>query len=213
MVKDSFLDTNVIINYVNFDEKFYKKITKKCYEYILQKHGKFILCIAVVNELYEIMKKRSRIHRAVLKMIENKNPNINDFLPSKEIPIAKKLYIQFKDENLEVLQREFSNERKIFEIKIEQFLKTNIDEKVVPLNQIDINLVNRIHDIIPNHADCKILASALQLQINRGLFLFVTADAKDLDPNGYEYLKEHFEINYPDEEYKFPELLNLIFTN
>jgi len=53
----------------------------------------------------------------------------------------------------------------------------------------------------------------LQLQSKRDIFLFVTADGNDFDPNGYEYLKEHFEINYPKEKYKFPELLNLMFTD
>ena len=66
-------------------------------------------------------------------------------------------------------------------------------------------MVNKIHDIISNHADCKILASALQLQKIREPFLFVTADGKDLAPNHYDFLKDHFKINYPKEGYLFPD--------
>jgi len=213
MAKDSFLDTNIIINYVNFDENFYKKITKKCYDYIIQKNGKFILCLAVVNELYKIIKKRSRIHKTVLKLTEDEHFDPKTLLSSKEIPVAKKLYLQFKDKDPNILFKEFLNERKIFEMKIEQFLKREVDDRVIPLNQIDHDLVNKIHEIIPNYADCMILASALQLQKTREIFLFVTADGKDLDPNSYEYLKEHLKINYPTKDYKFPELLNLIFRD
>lgn len=213
MKRDNFLDTNIIINYVNFDEKFYKKITKKCHDYILQNNGKIILCFAVVNELYDIMKKRSKINKIVLQMIGKNDITLSESLPKKEIPFAKKLYLQFKKDNLKKLGKLFLKEESIFETKIELFLKSNVDEKVIPIEQIDNELINKIHEIIPNHADCKILASAIQYQNTRTIFLFVTADGKDLDPNGYKYLKESFEINYLDEKYKFPELLNLMFTD
>jgi DNA-directed RNA polymerase subunit F len=145
--------------------------------------------------------------------MKNRDFLLEKNLSLRDVPFAKKLYEQFKDEDSEKISLEFANQRHLSEIKIEKFLKTQLDEKVVPINQIDNNLVNKIYDIIPNHADCKILASAMQLQSTRAIFLFVTADGKDLDPNGYEYLKEHFEINYSEEKYKFPEFLNLMFTN
>lgn len=214
MDKDSFLDTNIIFSYSNYNNQS-KEIVKKCYFYIINKKSKFIVCEAVLDELEKIRKKRARIHIGVIKKIENPEYSLEEsFLISKrDIPFAKKLYEKFKNYGLEKTSNFLRLDRRNSEVRIDKFLHTKVNERVIPLEQIDNTLVNKIHDIILNHADCKILASALQFQSTRAIFLFVTADEKDLDPNGYEYLKEHFEINYSNEKYKFPELLNLMFTN
>jgi len=214
MGKDSFLDTNIIFSYSNYNEQS-KEVAKKCYFYIINKKSKFIVCGAVLDELERIRKKRARIHIEVTKKIENPEYSLEEsFLISKrDIPFAKQLYEKFKSYNSKEISNFFKLDRKHSEVKVDKFLHTIVDEKVIPLEQININLVSKIHDIIPNHADCKILASAIQLQGVRAVFLFVTADGKDLDPNGYEYLKEQFEIDYPREKYKFPELHNLMFID
>ncbi len=212
MTKDSFLDTNIIINYVNFDEKLSKGIVKKCYEYVLNKKEKFILCMAVLKELQNIIRSKSKIYKVVIEKLKNESFSFEDNLLSREVPFAKKLYVKFKDKDIEELSKYFSKEKSIFEIKIEQFLKFMVDEKVIPLDQIDNELVKRINDYINNHADCKVLASAMQIQESRKPFLFVTADGADFDPNGYDFLKEQFRSNYPKEKYKFPELHNLLFV-
>ena len=125
---------------------------------------------------------------------------------------AKKLYLQFKGKNLEELEELFLKERIIFERKIEQFLKFKVDIKVIQINQIKTELVSKIHNLILNHADCKVLASALQYQkTEKEKFNFVTAD-KDFAPNEYEFLEEQFEINYPKENWKFPNLVNLLYN-
>jgi len=214
MENDNFLDTNIIFNYSNYSDQS-KKIVEKCYLFVINKKAKFILCEAVLHELDKLIKKRARIHKEIIKKIQKPEYSFEEsFLISKrDIPFAKQLYEKFKNYNLEEISNFFKSDRKHSEAKIDKFLYTKVNEKVIPINQIDEDLVNNLHDIIPNHADCKILASALQLQKNRDLFLFVTADGKDLDPNGYDYLKEHFEISYPKEEWKFPELLNLMFVD
>ena len=217
MEKDSFIDTNVIYNYSVYQEKFKDEIAliiKKCYLYIASKKGKFIACFAVLEELEEIIKKRARLHKAVIEKIQRAEYFFenNSFISSRDVPFAKKLYEKYRNKKAEEASIELKMERTLSEIAIQKFLETNVDEKVIPIEQIDNELVKKIHDIIPNHADCKILASSLQLQKDRELFLFVTADSKDLDPNGYDFFKEHFEINYPKEKHKFPELLNLMFA-
>ncbi len=212
MSKDNFLDTNVIFHYSNYVEDKSKKILKKCYLFIENKNGKFLLCGVVLEELSSIIKKRVYIHKAVISKIKNRDFSLEKDLSSRDAPFAKQLYEQFKDGDSEKISLEFANQRHLSEIKIEKFLKTMVDEKVISVDKIDNNLVNKIHEIISNHADCKILASALQHQKDREIFLFVTADGKDLDPNGYEYLKEQFEIDYPKEKWKFPEFHNLMFV-
>lgn len=215
MDKDSFVDTNVIVHYANYQKDKSIEILNKCYSYVVNKQGKFIICYMVIKELYHVMSQLSIIHKEVLMKVKNNNYSMKDNknLSEKDLAFAEKIYSTYKQTEVKKLNEILSSEREIFEISIERFLKTQIDEKVISIEQIQTELVNKIHDIISNYADCKILASALQLQGNRDTFLFVTADGEDLAPNHYDFLKEHFEINYPKEKYAFPELLNLMFTN
>ncbi len=213
MIKDNFLDTNVIFNYSNYINQSPSRIIKKCYLFIKNKKGRFILCGAVLEELSNIIIKRANLHKAVIKKIKDEDFSFDSLLSNKDIPFAKKLYEKLKNKRIDVVSAELARERDLSDISIQKFLKIQVDERVIPIEQIYTNLVNKLHDIIPNHADCKILASAIQLQNIRETFLFVTADGRDLSPNGYDYLKEHFEINYPKENYKFPELLNLMFSD
>jgi len=212
MVKDNFLDTNIIFHYSNYTD-YSSSLIKKCYLFITNKSGRFILCWAVLRELGEIIKKRARVHKAVIEKLKDNNYSFetSPLLFKRDIPFAKQLFERFKALTKEKVENIFSEDRKISEIKIEKFLQTKVDEKVIPIEKIDNDLVSKIYDIIPNHADCKILASALQFQKDKELFLFVTADGKDLDPNGYDFLKKQFDINYSKENWKFPELLNLMF--
>jgi len=218
MNKASFLDTNVIIHYVNYKENKSIDIITKCYSYISDKQGKFIICYATLNELFDVIKKRAIIYKEVLAKVENPNHSFekNKSLSKRDISYAEKLYLTNKQIELKKLNEILASEREIFEIKIEQFLKYQLDEKVIPIETINIELVNKIREIILNYADCKILASAFQLQNERDIFKFVTADKTDLDPNSYEYLKEHLELSKLSslsKKPKFPELVNLMFEN
>jgi len=210
MNKDSFLDTNVIVNYANYKEGISKEIVGKCYRYIKNKSGRFIVCFAVMRELENIIVKFSNIYKAVLKKLEDSDYSLAEskYLAKRDMPFAEKLYVAFKDKEFNKTKEMFAIERDIFEIEIERFLKSNVDLKVIPLEQIKIELVNTIYDIIDNYADCQIIASALQYrkEIKEG-FLFVTADKKDLNPNGYDYLKDYGMLK----NYEFPELHNLMF--
>lgn len=210
MVKDNFLDTNIIFNYSNYIQNVSKDIIKKCYLFIKNKEGKFILCGAVLEELSSIIVKRAKIHKAVIKKIENEKFSFNSLVSDRDIPFAKKLYEKLKNQEIKKTSNELAMERDLSEITIQKFLKTQIDESVISIEQIDNDIVNKIHEIILNHADCKILASALQFQEKKDIFLFVTVDGQDFNPNVYEYLKEHFGLNGP--KVKFPELLNLLFS-
>lgn len=207
-----FLDTNIIFHYSNYTN-FSSSLVEKCYLFIKNKKTPFILCYAVLFELQNIIRDRSRLHKAVIEKIKDTSYLFenNPLVSFRNIGDAKKLYEKFKNYKLNEVEKIFEDQRISSEIKISKLLQFNIDEKVISLIQINNDLVNKIHDYINNHADCKILASALQFQKDKDLFLFVTAD-KDFAPNDYECLKEQFEINYSKEGWKFPELLNLIFT-
>jgi hypothetical protein len=206
------LDTNIIFNYSNYTD-YSNKTIEKCYLFIKNKSGNFILCYAVLKELEEIIKKRARIHKAVIEKIRDNSYLFENspLLSFRDIPKAKQLFEKFKSTPINKVEDRFDEDRKISEIKIDKFIQFCVDERAISIEEININLVNIIHNYIENHADCKILSSAIQLQKDRPIFLFVTADGTDFSPNGYDYIKEHFEINYSKENWIFPELVNLMF--
>ncbi|MEI6731921.1 MAG: PIN domain-containing protein [archaeon] len=212
MSQASFLDTNVIINYANYQKDKSDEIVQKCYSYVISKPGKFIVCYAVIRELSNVITKRSIIHKEVLRKIENNTYSFADSknLSKRDIPFAEKLYLSFSKMDKEKLKETLASERDIFEIEIERFLKNKVDLRVVPIDQIKFELTNLIREVIENYADCQILASALQYQTEQKseIFLFVTTDKKDLNPNSYDYLKDYGSLK----NYIFPELHNLLFV-
>lgn len=213
MDKDSFLDTNVIIYYINYQKESSTDPISRSYFYISNKKGKFIICHAVIRELYNVMSKFAALHKEVLKKVEDSSYNLEESksISKRDLLFAQKTYFSYKDCSIKELKELFASQRDIFEIGIEQFLKNKADSQVMPMEQINLELVNKIRNIISNYADCQILASALQYQKDNEIFLFVTADGEHLDPNGYDFLKEHLEINYSKERYQFPQLKNLCF--
>ena len=211
MEKDSFLDTNIIVYYINYNKESASEPISRSYFYIINKKGKFIICHAVIRELYNVMSKFATLHKEVLKKVEDNSYNLEESknISKRDLPFAQKIYLSYKDYDIKELKRVFAAERDIFEIGIEQFLKNTADVKVVPLEQIEHELVNVLRDTINNYADCQILASALQYQKDKETFLFVTADGEHLDPNGYEYLKDEPKLR----NYQFPQLKNLYFED
>lgn len=211
MEKDSFLDTNTVVYYINYHKESASGPISRSYFYIINKKGKFIVCYAVIRELYNVMSKFAALHKEVLKKVEDNSYNLEDSknISKRDLPFAQKTYLSYKDCDIKELKEVFASERDIFEIGIEQFLKNDVDIKVVPLEQIEHELVKIIRDTISNYADCQILASALQYQKDKETFLFVTADGEHLDPNGYEYLKDEPKLR----NYQFPQLKNLYFED
>ena len=209
MVLDDFLDTNIVVNYINCNEDS-KKIVKASYDYVKNIKGEILLCGFVVLELKNLLKKKAIIHNVVLKKMNDGDYDLSESLSNRELSHAKKLYVVVKDRGIQEISEIFSKERMFFEIGIEKFLKFRLGEAVLSVNEIDQELVRKIHDLISNIDDCKVLASALQYRkAKKSNFNFVTAD-DDFDKNGYDYLKEHFEINYSEDKYEFPKLVNLL---
>lgn len=218
MEKKNFFDTSVVISYASYSpEAINAEIVEKCHNYIKNARGIFMLCHYVISEINNRIKKRRIMYDEVLRKMKHPMHLIGGSgkgrdLSDNDIPYAKKLYELNKNIPIEDTSIKFNNEQLKFERQIYNFLKNLVKERVIPLNEISHELVNILHDFITTYADCKVLASALQAQQEQAIFYFVTADKKDLSPNQYGYLKEHFEINYPKEKYRFPELHNLMFA-
>lgn len=204
---DNFLDTCVIINYSLYNGE--KGIIGKCYEFIT-KLGNCILCYYVADELNRFIMKRAVIYKEVLSKIRNPLHNIGELkessiLSKPELAYASKLYEKFKSNSFEIVNKILLEEKTQIELRIDIF-KKKIKEYLIKKEEISQQLVNILHEFIEKYADCLVLASAIQAQENRDIFLFVTAD-NHFDPNGYNFIKSEPRLK----KYKFPELKNLLF--
>ena len=211
--KDSFFDACVILGFGLYTEKINNLINKKCYQFVMTKNSKYLICHAVIRELNNFIEARKIIIYEVIKKIKDFDYEIGTSetsiknLSKNEINKAKQLYEKLKDRKVEQVSEMLISELTTLEIRIDQFLKFKVDEKVILIEDIRGDLVCMLHDLVDNYSDCRILASAIQEQEGRGIFLFVTKDKEHFNPNAYEFVKEDPRF----EGYKFPELKNLYF--
>ena len=207
---DSFFDTSTVINYASFSKSVNHQINKICFDYISSKKGAYLLCYYVKEEIENRIKKRKIIHREVINKLKDKYYEIGESelgqnLSDRDIVYAKKLYEIYKNEKVEEVSIILLSERAEFEKKIEFFFKAMVNEIMLNKEDIDKGLINIIHEMIDEYADCRVLASAIQIQQNKPVFLFVTVDKEHFNPNSYDFVKTDSRL----EKYKFPELRNL----
>lgn len=212
MERNSFFDTCVIINYASFNGK--RGITEKCYNYIKNKKANFILCEYVSEEIKRRIKKRKIIYREVLNKILNSDYDFEKSVYFKDLSERDKIYVKKlyeiykkRTQSIEKLKKLFFNEQWKFEVRIDRFFKFRVDFILIPKDEIDKKLVSILYDFISEYADCRVLASALQVQQKRPVFFFVTTDREHFDSNTYDFVKTDPRL----EKYKFPILRNLIF--
>lgn len=205
---DSFLDTTIIIK--NFEYNYKKEeLRKKCFEYIEYTKGKILISYIIKEELRRVILKRKEMYNYVLKKIENSSYEMDPiYLNKEEIKFAQGLYLSLKQGNLINLKKDFDSEIGFLNASLSSFLKNRIDEIAISKLDLDKFLLSTIHDFIDDFADCRVLTSAVQIQQNKEIFFFVTAD-KHFDPNGYNFIKTEPKL----ENYKFPELKNLLYAH
>ncbi len=210
---DSFFDTSVVIHYGSFSKLVDVSLIRKCYEYITNKNGKFLLGYYIEGEIKTRVKKRSIIFQEALNKIINNSYEFErsiSFLDLNERDKGsiKKLYEKYKNSDPIKVKKIFAQDQVIFEMRIERFLKFFVDERVIKIDEIKKELLSIIKENGYSHADCLVLTSALQAQEGREVFYFVVAD-RHFDPNGYEFLKDEPRLK----DYKFPKLKNFLYEN
>lgn len=207
---DFFFDTCVIIKYASYDPNAQNLLNSKCFEYIRNKKGKYILCYYVLDELRNNIKKRALIYRVALKKIFNPNYLMGDFgvLSRQDVAFANKLFESYKSKDIEKVSEIFFEEKNNFQRKIDNFIKILSNEKVIPIEMIDKEIVSVLKSFIEKHSDCLVLASAIQEQQKRETFSFVTCD-DHFNPNNYEFINEDPKLG----KCKFPELKNLLYED
>ena len=149
MVSDNFLDTNIIINYINYSEKS-NNLVKNSHDYVLNSKGEIIVCEMVIKELNKIRERKSLIRKVVLELLKNENYDLSLVLSKKDIPFAKKLYARFRNYEIKKVSEIFIEEESVFAIEIDKFIETKVNKRVIPLSNIDNELVIILHDLITN---------------------------------------------------------------
>ncbi len=206
---DSFFDSCVIINYLecflHADE-----LRRRCEDYICSNNG-FLLCLYSLKEVQGFINKKEVQFSEVLNKIKNNAYKIGaaketGILNKDEIINAEQLFEELKASDVSHLSKRFSDEISVMRLNLRIFLKSRIKELVIKENEINKMLINLLHEFLDKYGDCKILASALQAQQSREIFLFVTSD-KHFNENEYAFIEGESRLK----EYKFPKLKNLLY--
>jgi len=210
---DSFFDTSVVIHYASFSKLLEKPLAKKCYNYIKNKKGKFLLGYYIEGEIKRRIKNRRIMYQEVLNKIINSmyefdKSSLFRSLNDRDKKTAKQIYELSKGKKPEQVKRNLSEDQTVFEIQIETFLKFLIDDRLVEEENIRKELLSIIKEYGCSHADCMVLTSAIQAQESLAIFYFVAAD-KHFNSNEYDFLKKDPRII----EMKFPKLKNLLYED
>lgn len=214
---NQFLDTSIITGYSGLIsvEKLEgrNKIIKLCTDFVKNKNNKFIVCYFTIDkEIASLIIRQKVWINEIKKKIDNPNHEPGSskdakVLYTEDINRAKKVYnyysLNIEKTKKEEFKKSLSINQASFEARSSFFIEKLIDERVIPLNQINKQLVNILREFINNYADCNVFASALQYTNNeKEKVFFVTLDKKDFDENSIAFIKDEPRIK----NYKFPEL-------
>jgi len=209
---DSFLDSTVIINYFEYNYKI-GELKKKCFDYVEFSKGKILTSFIVQDEVRRVILKRKEMYGCILRKVKDPsyeityNENIK-FLNKEDIKFTHGLYLKLKDKSINNLEEDFGSEIVFLNASLRLFLRKRINEISITKSDLDSSVLSIIHDFIDDFADCRVLTSAIQIQQNKEIFFFVTAD-QHFDPNGYNFIKTEPKL----ENYKFPNLKNFLYED
>lgn len=204
-----FLDMSIIVYYCH---RTGQDTEKRVIRFIDSK-GKnlFIVCHYILDENLPKWVKRMKI------MFKELKRKIN--APEYELWSSQESELLFNKDRIngeKILRKyELSNNKKDFleimekgwiytETMIKRFLKDLIDEKVIPISDIDSELKSALFTFLDNISDAKTLASGIQ-EHNKKELIFITTDKEHWTKNNLEWaIPEHSTLKkkYP----KIPEI-------
>ncbi len=208
---NSFLDTTIIIKYLEYDY-IKEQLREKCFEYIKSSKTSLLISFVVKDELSRVVLQRKEIYECVLRKIKDPYYEFDYkktiYLKKHDVLFAQELYLRLKSQDVEKLRYEFDSEISFLNVSLDLFLKNKVDEIEIRKLELDNFIQSILQDYIADFADCRVLTSAIQMQQTRDIFFFVTAD-RHFAPNEYEFLKDESKLK----NYKFPELKNILYEN
>lgn len=206
---DSFLDSTVIIKYFEYDY-IKEQLRKKCFEYIKSSDGKILISFIVKEEVQRAIFKRKEIYECVLKKIKDSGYELDYketvYLNKQDALFVQELHLKLKDKDIDRLKQDFDYEIDFLKASLDLFLKNKVNEIAITKSELDNFVLSVIHDFLSDYADCRVLTSAIQMQKNKDIFFFVTAD-EHFHPNEYKFIKDEPKLK----DYRFPILKNLLY--
>jgi hypothetical protein len=205
-----FLDMCIILGYIKEGDN--QKIITKTISFVdSKKEDKFVLCYYIKE--YNIPKWLSRkriIFREILRQIKDSSykpysDNECTLLWDRDKnQILKLVSIANTIQDKTEIIKSFENVHQEIERRIKEFIEKNIDELVIPINEIDPKLRSCLFTwLTPNDSDSKTIASAIQ-EHNKKEVVIITADKKDWTK---ELLEEvHNDFNLKKVYEKLPEI-------
>src|SRR3989338_8934883 len=180
-----FLDMCIILGYIKEGDN--QKIITKIVSFVdSKKEGKFVLCYYIKE--YNIPKWLSRkriIFREILRQIRDSSykpysdEECNLLWERDKNQVLKLTSIANTFQDKTEIIKNFENVYQEIERRIKEFIEKNIDELVIPINEIDPKLRGCLFNwLTPNDSDSKTIASAIQ-EHNKKEVVIITADKKD----------------------------------
>ncbi len=206
----SFLDSCVVINFLEFGFGN-TLLKKKCFDYI-SKEERFLFCFYTLGEIKTFIRKREIQLNEILRKKQDQSYQFGtnketEFLKKSDFIFIEKLYDELKGFECSILNEKFEYQIRTIRLQFDLFLKNKISDISIKPLEVKKEILSVIYDFLGDYADCRILASAIQMQQNREQFLFVTAD-RHFSEGTYDYIKKDIRLK----EYEKPVLLNLLYN-
>jgi len=206
---DSFLDTTVIIKYLEYGY-IKESLRKRCFEHITASKNKVFISFIVKNELDRVVLQRKEMYEYILKKIKDPSYELDHkktiYLNKQDILFIQEFCLKLKDKDTRRLKQDFESEIDFLRVSLDIFLKNKVNEIAIAKSDLDSFALSLINDSLNDFADSRVLTSAIQMQKNKDIFFFVTAD-KHFSPNEYEFIRTEPRLK----DYKFPKLKNLLY--
>ena len=180
-----FLDMCIILSYINEGDN--QKIITKTISFVNQKKDdKFVLCYYIKEDNIPKWLNRKRIiFREILRQIKDisykpySDTECSRLWERDKNQILKLTSLANTFQDKSEIIKSFENVYQEIERRIKEFIEKNVDELVIPINEIDQQLKSCLFTwLTPNDSDSKTIASAIQ-EHNKKEIVIITADKKD----------------------------------
>ena len=173
---DTFLDTCIILSRFDDKDKYYERI---CI-FLDDPQPKILSLYQEQEEIPNLFRRKKKVINEALHFFKNPLHPVNyGGLTNKEQAVLRSLISKIKfnketEEDLREKLREIIN----WETKVNLYIQSKITRKVIPISEINLDLVLLIRAVNQNSADAKIIASAIQEHQENELVAF-TLDKND----------------------------------
>ena len=230
-MNEYFLDQGVIIGYADsiFDSNKQNKqeagkelvgkidiFAEASVKFIETKEEKtFSTCFYIVkHDLPKFLARRALIIEEIRRKIKDSDYGIGSseiakkYLYPRDIAWANKIFLikdllKGKEKELSSFLLEIET---VFKRRIAFFINKILNKVVIPIKDIERDLMWHFHSFINNYSDCNVIASAVQCNTNLFRILVITTDKKD-----WQNIKECLDTNLTlSQKYKAPKWLYLL---